>query len=242
MLSQPSKAPKPPQDAETILVLRRGLGIIGIAMPFVLAIGNMLFTHSFTLIGSISASYFTQMRDVFVGMMFAMGVFLICYRYDFLDDLIGTIAGVLAILVALFRTTPDASATPITATDRAVATVHMISAIGLFLLLATFCIFLFTRSGAASEMTPKKKVRNGVYYACGGVILGAMVLALISLFLPVSTYDTLKPLFWCESVAVVAFGAAWLVKGETIFKDSLPTTDATTSPVSPAPVTNEPTT
>jgi hypothetical protein len=34
-------------------------------------------------------------------------------------------------------------------------------------------------------------------------------------FIPTS----FKPLFWSESVAVVSFGVAWLVKGETIFKD-----------------------
>jgi hypothetical protein len=27
-------------------------------------------------------------------------------------------------------------------------------------------------------------------------------------------------LLWCETVAVLAFGLAWLVKGETIFKDT----------------------
>jgi hypothetical protein len=40
MWSLLSRTPKPPQDAETIRVLRRGRGI---AMPFVLAIGNLSF-------------------------------------------------------------------------------------------------------------------------------------------------------------------------------------------------------
>jgi hypothetical protein len=92
---------------------------------------------------------------------------------------------------------------------------------------------------AKTDLPTKKKVRNGIYYACGGIILGAMVLALGSLFLSVSAYDTIHPLFWCESIAIVAFGLAWLVKGETIFKDSLPPADPTIVPTSPAPVANE---
>jgi hypothetical protein len=31
--------------------------------------------------------------------------------------------------------------------------------------------------------------------------------------------ERLTPVFWLESVAVVAFGVSWLVKGETILKD-----------------------
>jgi hypothetical protein len=67
--------PAPPQDAATILRLRRGIGIVGMALPFVLTIGNALFVHRFTLLGSISGSYYTHMRDVFVGGLCAIGVF-----------------------------------------------------------------------------------------------------------------------------------------------------------------------
>jgi hypothetical protein len=34
-----------------------------------------------------------------------------------------------------------------------------------------------------------------------------------------SSWLSLKPVFWLESIAVVAFGISWLVKGEAIFKD-----------------------
>ena len=30
----------------------------------------------------------------------------------------------------------------------------------------------------------------------------------------------LKPVFWLEAAALVAFGISWLTKGETIFKDA----------------------
>ena len=31
--------------------------------------------------------------------------------------------------------------------------------------------------------------------------------------------DSLAPIFWLESLAVVAFGVSWLTKGEAILKD-----------------------
>jgi hypothetical protein len=31
--------------------------------------------------------------------------------------------------------------------------------------------------------------------------------------------EWLRPLFWLETIAQAAFGAAWLIKGETFLKD-----------------------
>ena len=31
-----------------------------------------------------------------------------------------------------------------------------------------------------------------------------------------SSIDTIKPLFWLETVMIVAFGISWLVKGEAL--------------------------
>jgi uncharacterized protein YacL len=136
---------------------------------------------------------------------------------------LSTLAGVLAITVALFPTMPDRRAVAVTPTDTAIGRVHMISAAALFLLLAFFCLFRFTMTDRPlAQTTAKKRTRNKIYYACGGIILACIVLALASNLLSAPARDTLKPLFWCEAIAVLAFGAAWLVKGETIFRDSQP--------------------
>src|SRR5262245_66399087 len=68
------------QDAVTVRRLRRGVGVIGIALPFVLVIGHFLFAKEVELLGSMSQYYYSEMRDVFVGAMCAMGAFRICYR------------------------------------------------------------------------------------------------------------------------------------------------------------------
>ncbi|MEV5767327.1 DUF998 domain-containing protein [Micromonospora sp. NPDC052213] len=213
---------KPPQDAVTLRRLRLGIGTVGIALPIVLTVGNAMLTGRFVLLDSISASYHTGMRDVFVGGMCAIGVFLVCYRYRKVDDVLSSIAGVLAIAVALFPAATGAPRGTLTPTDVTIGRLHQVSAAALFVLLAVFCIFLFPQTGSTVPATGRTRARNGIYYACGGIIIGAIALAVASNALPFSVRDTLKPLFWCEAVAVLAFGAAWLVKGEAMFRDSPP--------------------
>ncbi|MGS2616310.1 hypothetical protein ACVCAH_17555 [Micromonospora sp. LZ34] len=210
---------KPPQDAQTVRRLRLGIGVVGMALPFVLTVGHALVTGTLTLLHSISAFYYTEMRDVFVGSMCAIGVFLISYRQRRVDDLLGTIAGVLAIAVALFPAATHDPGGTITSADVTVGRVHQISAAALFVILAVFCIVLFPRADPRIRES-RTRVRNGLYHACGGIILAAIALAVASNALPESTRDTLKPLFWCEAVAVLAFGVAWFAKGEAMFRHS----------------------
>ncbi|MEV0809575.1 DUF998 domain-containing protein [Micromonospora sp. NPDC050200] len=210
----------PPQDMVTVRRLRLGIGVVGIALPFVLTAGNALFAGRLTLLESISGAYHTAMRDVFVGSMCAIGVFLVCYRYRPLDDALSSVAGVLAVVVALFPTASGAGDGPVSGTDVLVGRVHQVCAAALFLLLAGFCLFLFTRTDpAVVPVTPEKLVRNRVYRVCGAVIVVAVALAPASTLLPDAVRETVKPVFWCETVAVLAFGIAWLVKGEAIIRD-----------------------
>ncbi len=200
------------------LFQRRGIGIIGITLPFVLAIGYAVSEGHSTLLGSISTYYYTDMRNVFVGSMCAIGVFLLCYRYDVLDDILSSIAGALAILVALFPTAPAHA----TKNALLASQFHAAFAGLLFIMLAVFCLFIFTKTDATEpQTTPRKRTRNGVYRICGVIIIACVVGAgLIALkVIPPSFTDKTNLLFWAESIAVFAFGFAWLVKGETILKD-----------------------
>jgi|GEM_PF-4739867 len=56
------------------LSLRRAVGIIGIGLPFTLAIGGLF--RGIDLQESISFYYHTDMRNLFVGSMCAIAVFL----------------------------------------------------------------------------------------------------------------------------------------------------------------------
>ncbi len=202
------------QDAATVTRLRLGVGVIAGVLPFVVLFGNMLFAHSAIWLGSISGSYYTQMRGVFVGSLCAIGVFLIAYRYDKWDDIWSTVAGGLAIVVALFPTPPDPVNGVVTRTQVTIGTVHFVAATSLFLVLGYFCLFLFTRSTDSTAQTPQKETRNTIYRCAGGVIVAAIAAAaLIALFAPRSVRESWNTLFWCETIAILSFATAWLTKG-----------------------------
>jgi hypothetical protein len=200
------------------LFQRRGIGILGVALPVVLFLGYGLTSGHLALRNSISSYYYTDMRNYFVGSMCAIGVFLICYRYDRLDDMLSNVAGVLAIAVALCPTAPANPTHSALLASRA----HAICAGGLFLLLAAFCFVIFTRTDpGGTAPTSRKLTRNALYRACGVVILVCVVVAGLTVtpWVPESFLDRTNVLFWAESVAILAFGLSWLVKGETILAD-----------------------
>jgi hypothetical protein len=206
------------------LTLRKMIGILGMSLPFILAIGA-LFIHkadsSLQVTGlqdTISHYYYTDMREAFVGILFAIGLFLFAYKgYDKIDDRVGDLACLFALGVAFFPTAPDAPG-PLAQVS---GVIHLVCA-GLFLsTLAWFSYFIFTKSGKAPP-TPRKKTRNTIYRTCGLLIAGAIVsIGLVFLLkskfgIDLSAY---KPVFWLESLAVVAFGFSWWVKGEAILAD-----------------------
>jgi hypothetical protein len=197
------------------LFLRKCIGIIGVALPFVLIIGKIIL-ESPGISSSISSYYYSVMRDVFVGSLWAIAVFLICYRYDTLDDIASTCAGMCAIGVALLPTTPDSGATQ---QQSVIGLAHTLFASCFFLLLALMAIFLFRRTDQKNPPY-RKRQRDAVYLTCGIAILACVVLsALIILIpnLPVTLWlQPLHPIFWLEAVSIFAFGAAWFVKGETL--------------------------
>ena len=82
------------------LFLRRAIGLIGLALPFVLVLGKQL-VQGGDVAGSLSSYYYTDLRDVLVGAMCAVGVFLLAYYgHDYVDNIASTVAGLGAIGLA----------------------------------------------------------------------------------------------------------------------------------------------
>ena len=102
--------PRNPLDAELIvsyLTLRKAVGYIGLLMPILVRVGACYF-EQIPSNTSISAYYYTSMRDVFVGALAAIGVFLFCYRGpDTQDNVLTNIAGACAIAIGLLPTEPE---------------------------------------------------------------------------------------------------------------------------------------
>lgn len=199
------------------LGLRKAVGIIGFSLPFVLAFGKILLQGP-AIQDSISGYYYTDMRNVFVGSLCAIGVFLMSYRgYDWKDEISGRLACVFAVGVALFPTIPDTGAT---SRDKLIGALHWSFAALFFLTLAYFSLALFTKTAPDKNPTRQKIQRNRVYRVCGYTILACIFFIVVVALPTVKTLvERLTPVFWLESIAIVAFGVSWLTKGETILKD-----------------------
>jgi hypothetical protein len=201
----------------SFLALRRAIGVFGLALPVAVSLAAYLL-DSTRLQSTISAYYHTASRDLFVGLLAAIGVFLMFYRgYDRADAVASRLSGLAAIGVALFPTTA-AGAT--TAAAVRIGKVHLACALVFFCTLAYTSLFLFTRTHADQGRPPtrRKRQRNWIYRMCGG----AMVAALIGIGVHWGTAahpDATSLVFVLESVAIFAFGFSWLVKGETLLKD-----------------------
>lgn len=190
-------------------------------LPFVVSLGAGLVFHT-GLQSSISAYYYTSMRDVFVGTLCAIGVFLFSYRgYERSDDIAGDLACVFAIGVALFPTARD---DPAVADAGLIGQLHLAFAALFFLTLMYFSLFLFTKTDPTKRPTRRKLQRNKVYKACGYAMGLCLLLILVYSLVPTDAAAALRDLhslFWLEAVAIVAFGISWGTKGEAILKDEV---------------------
>lgn len=210
------RAAQDPSLVLSYLGLRRAIGIIGVGLPFALVFGKWLLQGP-GIQPSISDYYYTVMRDVFVGCLCAIGIFLMSYRgYEKADNIAGNLACAFAIGVAFFPTTP-LEPTPL---DERISYVHFSCAAAFFLTLAYFCLKLFTKTSATRAMTRRKCQRNWVYKVCGWVILACIaLLALYAAFLRDSVLARFDLVFWLETTAILAFGISWLIKGEALLAD-----------------------
>ena len=199
----------PPDEADWVLTylgVRIAVGVVGATLPVVLFVSHFFFGDG-SMPDSISAFYYTPMRDYLVGSLCAQGVFLFCYRYARRDNWLSTLAGVLVVVVALSPTA--AAGAPTTFWNVA----HGVAAGGFYLILAYFSYFLFTRSDQPVEPGSRKALRNTIYRVCGVVVALSMLVAFVLL------RSSVHLLFWWETIATFAFSFAWLVKGGLFFAD-----------------------
>lgn len=197
--------------------LRCVIGYLGTFLPIILIVGCLLFCAGEGFQRTVSHYYHTPMRDVFVGMLFAIGLGMLSYRgYDYRDIRASNLAALLAVGVALFPTDADPD------TSSIIGYIHLFFAAAFFCTLIYFSYFLFTKTAAGQEPTEQKKKRNVVYKCCAGVMAICIVLIIIHYLIPESIsqqYVHLNPVFILESIAVIAFGISWLTKGNAFLQD-----------------------
>ena len=222
---------KPPDPAYPYVLsyraLRTSMGLICLGLPIALILGGWVIDRP-GILSSISAYYYSSMRDVFVGSLCAAGVFLLSYRFTLLDDLLADVAGIAAFGIALFPTPPDGVITP---QQRVIGYVHSVSTAVFLVALALFALFLFQRLDPGKRPTKQKQRRNAIYCGCGMVMVACLLLLLTDLFFlqDVQWVRSLNPGFSLETLALCAFGVAWFVKGGKLIppplKDPPPLTE-----------------
>ncbi len=212
--------------------IRRMLGWLGVALPFVLILGGWLSKGAVE--PSISDYYHTLMRDAFVGVLTAIGLFLIAYpghdpaRGEHVsDDLITTVAGIAAFGVAYFpnevRTNANllGSITQQMLGYKLAAAAHYLSAIVFLSGLAAMCLRKFART--------TRPLRRRIYRACGWLIVLMTVAVIVASWFkirgpagPKAVVDGGLLVLWFEAIAIWAFAVAWLVKGRVEERRSRP--------------------
>src|SRR4051812_26503435 len=163
------------------LGVRRAIGAIGLLLPIVLGpVGWLLF--GIEIQDNMSSYYHTALRDVFVGSMCAIGVFLFCYRgYDWIESWTGNLGCLSALGVALFPL--DAESDPLHQRSF-IGYLHTVSGGAFFLTLAFYSLYHFPNARAGTpEVAPHESHRNFVYRTSGVVILLSLVAMGADLFL-----------------------------------------------------------
>jgi hypothetical protein len=203
------------------LGIRRSLGCLALALPLLLGPFGYFFM-GIEIQENMSRYYHTPLRDVFVGCMSAMAIFLYCYHgYDRMENWTGNLACLSALGVALCPLDPDSD--PLHQATLS-GYVHTLSGGIFFSTLALYSLYHFPRGHFGLRLKTRDEQRDGVYLASGITIVGCMFLMGIHLFLLTGWLKELLNewsfLFWMEWIAVWAFAAAWLVKGQALLADS----------------------
>jgi hypothetical protein len=215
------------QDARTVRLLRLGVGAIGLTLPAALIAGNWIAGGKVIVPSSMSGSYYTSTRNVFVGALCALGVFLIGYRHTKRQNRVTWFAGACAVLVAFSPTAPPRPMTePAWIND-----LHHGAAAALIFTLGLFCWIVFAdyaQSGQAAPRSAARRLRalltrawatlarggrNSLYLACGLLVFISGGLALYTGIWPTSWSTGWQSCYVFEAIAVVSFGIAWISAG-----------------------------
>lgn len=207
----------------SFLSVRRAIGALGFFLPVALALFGIA---SGRLLESMSAYFYSPMREVFVGTLCAQAVFLWSYEGyrepDRLitDKLVARIASVAAALVALAPTSPPDTATQgctllqCLLTNDPTSLLHAVAVVVFFGALAIYCLVLFQRG---QDDNGERQAAHMIYRLCGWTIVGSI--ASIGLMMLTGLDDILaglRPIFWLEVLACFAFATSWAIKGRAM--------------------------
>ena len=201
--------------------VRQALGYLGLSLPFLLIFSGLVLRSG--LEPSISDFFHTVTRDVYVGVLFSVGMFLVIYEgYErepgesITDNWLATVAGVSVFGVALFPN-ESPSGQVVSMTQQLVGVgisplFHYISAFIFFYCMGHFCMFRFSKT--------RDVMRRRIYRTCGWVIVACCAALALASYWKQAGAPAQKALvvdinavFWIEAVGIWAFSVAWIIKG-----------------------------
>lgn len=214
-----------PADRETsryvrsYLIMRVFVGALGVVLPFMLVLcDGLAFDGDPFPRDSLSAYFYSGVRELFVGALSATAVFLITYKVAdrTLDNTLSTLAGVAVLAVALFPTGRPVGVVELTPLqerlgESVVEVIHFTAAAAFIVSLAVISFFFGVREGARAPREGKRSPMFWLRYHW--LCAGAIVAALLWIGVTELADRPSKSLLFGEAVSVWAFGASWLMKG-----------------------------
>ena len=201
-------------DAHKIIL---GIGLLAFTLPLIVWIVALPGPDCIDngMMHSISAYYHTESRDVLVGMICALSFCFMAYNgYSPVDKIATKIAALSALGVALIPTSIFEGDYDCIVPEGSYMReyIHVACAVILLLTMAFFSIKIFTHREGNDEIDARKLF---FYRFWGYTILGSLgLIALYVVYLkeafPVT--ETWNPIFWLESVCLIAFGSSWFLK------------------------------
>jgi len=214
----------------TFLSLRVGVGVIGIVFPLLLWGGGKI--AGLHLADSMSAYYHANrdcinpkrpeteapcsaqplptgrgpMRNWFIGILFVVGVCLYLIKgFSKWENLLLTIAGILAVCVAIFPM-------PWTKGDVTGFQKHYASAVTFFIFIAFVCMFCSGKTLKHMPDIPHREEVISRYRLLYRVLAISMALSPVAAYLFNEFTRQSSRVFWAEAFGIWAFGIYWLVK------------------------------
>jgi Protein of unknown function (DUF998) len=205
-----------PPDQLSLQAHRRIIGTLGLLMPLLIyllaGVRPTVGLARWRPLWSVSAYYYSGAVGVFVGVLFALSLFLFSYQgYKGVkvDRVVGAVGGLAALVVALFPTAAPAGLPELAWWSQATGVIHYGAAAVLFLSFIVFAVWLFRKSDTPRrrDRPADKRRRDDICLVCG------LVMIVCVLWTGIAKYED-APIFVPESLAIVAFAVSWLVKGE----------------------------
>lgn len=198
------------------------IGLLAFLLPSL--IYGISVIRGYEIQSSISHNYFTNLREIFTGILFSIGLMMICYttlpdsnkKKRCREILYSKIAAVCSILIAIFPASPhknfdkfeiDKLQYTFNGTYNFVNNViHSGSAFILFIILSLFCFDIFRKKDNLNKL-------NSIYFFFGSLILIGIFIALIGVRNQ-NTEITSHFILIGETIALFSFGISWMIKGK----------------------------